>query len=80
MKTLKIIRLLSIIMLLLNIDVNAQISASDIDKMVYEEMVRQEIPGLAIGIYKKGVINFTKGYGHIDLNRTKPINTYTAFR
>ncbi len=55
------------------------ISKTDVDKVVYEEMVRQELPGLAIGVYQVGKINYTKGYGYQDLNRTKPVNDRTIF-
>jgi len=68
------------LLILISVNVNAQISSAVIDNIVFDEMVRQELPGLAIGVYKKGTINFLKGYGHIDLNRTKAITTSTSFR
>jgi len=80
MKKLKLVGLISIVMIFLIAKGNAQISASKIDKMVYEEMVRQEIPGLAVGVYQAGRINYTKGYGHKDINRTKPITNTTPMR
>jgi CubicO group peptidase (beta-lactamase class C family) len=66
--------------LLISIQQHAQITISDVDNIVFDEMVRQELPGLAIGVYKKGAIDFLKGYGHIDINRTKAITTSTPFR
>ena len=56
------------------------ISTADIDKIVYEEMIRQELPGLAVGVYQVGRINYTKGYGYQDLNRTKQITNTTPMR
>ncbi len=69
-----------LIFYLLAIQANAQINSADVDKIVEDEMIRQELPGLAIGVYKKGSISFQKGYGYIDINRTKAITTSTPFR
>jgi len=69
------------ILIMLNImSITAQIKATDVDKIVAHEMIRQNLPGLAIGVYQKGKINYTKGYGFIDVNNKKPINTNTPFR
>ncbi|WP_400075259.1 serine hydrolase [Winogradskyella sp. R77965] len=57
----------------------SRITPADIDQFVLDEMVRQELPGLAIGVYVKGEINYTKGYGHIDLDRTIPMTKSTVF-
>lgn len=51
-----------------------------IDDIVIQEMIRQQLPGLAIGVYQKGVIDYTKGYGHIDIDRTVPITSKTPMR
>ncbi len=62
------------------ISINAQIKFTDVDKIIADEMIRQNLPGLAIGVYQKGKINYAKGYGFIDINNRKPINTNTPFR
>ncbi len=62
------------------ISVNAQIRPADVDKIIADEMIRQNLPGLAIGVYKKGAMNYTKGYGFIDVNNRTRINTNTPFR
>ncbi len=59
---------------------NAQIRPADVDKIVKEEMVRQNLPGLAVGVYRRGVINYVKGYGYQDLDNRKTITTSTIFR
>ena len=57
-----------------------QVTVTDVDNIVLDEMVRQEIPGIAIGVYKQGAVNIVKAYGHTDLNRTRAITTSTLIR
>ena len=61
-----------VILLLVAIKISAQITERDIDSIVELEMIRQNLPGLAIGVYKKGDIYYRKGYGHKDLDGTIP--------
>ncbi len=56
----------------------AQVNSSNIDKIITKEMIRQEIPGIAIGVYKKGVIQYTKGYGYLDKNRRTRLTDRTV--
>ena len=58
---------------------NAQ-TASKIDATVLDEMDRQGIVGMAVGIIRDGKIYFARGYGHEDLAVTKPVTTSTVFR
>ncbi len=51
-----------------------------IDNIIVKEMIRQNLPGLAIGVYKKGLIDYTKGYGFIDLDHKIPITENTIMR
>ena len=76
----KIKNLIIVFLLLFVVGINAQIRPVDVDKIVEAEMIRQNLPGLAIGVYKKGEINYLKGYGFIDVNSKKPITTNTVFR
>ncbi len=55
-------------------------TAAQIDAAVLDEMDRQNIVGMAVGIVKNGGIYYTKGYGHADRARKKPITTDTIFR
>lgn len=71
---------ISILFLFYILSSNAQISQAEVDKIVKAEMIRQNLPGLAIGVYQKGKIDYTQGYGHLDINRTKPITKKTVFR
>ena len=51
-----------------------------IDDIVYKEMIRQNLPGIAVGVYKKGSIEYTKGYGFFDIDRKIPITENTILR
>ena len=55
-------------------------TASQIDAVVLDEMNRQGIVGMAIGIIRDGEIYFISGYGHEDLAASKPVTTSTVFR
>lgn len=55
-------------------------TALQIDTVVLDEMARQNIVGMAVGIVKNGNIYYAKGYGHADLARKMPITTNTIFR
>lgn len=68
----------TLIITLLSLTIFAQINAKEIDKIVEDEMIRQELPGIVVGVYKKGVINYTKGYGFLDMNRKVPITDNTV--
>ena len=58
---------------------NAQ-TASQIDAVVLDEMNRQAIVGMAIGIIRDGKIYFASGYGYEDLALNKPVTTNSVFR
>ncbi|AUC80913.1 serine hydrolase [Lacinutrix sp. Bg11-31] len=75
MKTLKT----TIIVCFFAIMANAQITTKDIDNIVEEEMILQNLPGLAIGVFREGVINYTKGYGFKDVDSKIPISDTTVF-
>ncbi len=53
---------------------------SSIDAIVEDEIIKQEIIGIAVGVVKNGQIIHTKGYGHHDLDRTRRITSNTVFR
>jgi len=55
-------------------------TASQIDAVVLDEMARQNIVGMAVGIVKDGNIYYARGYGHADLARNVPVTTNTVFR
>ena len=52
----------------------------NVDKIVEEEMVKQQISGCAVGVVQNGKIVHVKGYGHHDRLRTKPVTANTVFR
>lgn len=51
-----------------------------VDKVVDDQMAKQEIYGCVVGIVQNGNIVHVKGYGHHDRMRTKTVNTNTIFR
>src|SRR5262249_53230351 len=51
-----------------------------IDALVSSEMARQHIPGLAIGIYKRGHILLAKGYGLANIELSAPVRPETVFQ
>ena len=50
-----------------------------VDEMIEEEMLLQEIMGISIGIVEDGKIVYTNGYGHEDIDRTKPVTHKTVY-
>lgn len=55
-------------------------TALQIDDVVIDEMDRQGIVGMAVGIVQNGRISHARGYGHSDLARHHPVTTNTIFR
>ena len=51
-----------------------------IDAFVSSEMARQRIPGLAIGIYHRGRILLSKGYGLANVELSAPVRPETVFQ
>jgi len=52
-----------------------------LDKLFTEEMEKEHIPGAVFVFVKDGAVFFSKGYGFVDLERTKPVSRErTIFR
>ena len=51
-----------------------------IDSFVANEMARQRIPGLAVGIYSRGRILLAKGYGEANVELGVPVKAETIFQ
>ena len=51
-----------------------------IDAVVADEMARQDITGVVVGVVQNGHIVHTKAYGYKDLLRTQPVTTATVMR
>lgn len=51
-----------------------------IDSFIVSEMARQKIPGLAVGIYSRGQILLTKGYGLANVELNVPVKPETIFQ
>ncbi|MGC2697382.1 MAG: TIGR03435 family protein [Candidatus Angelobacter sp.] len=54
--------------------------ASSIDRFVTEEIGRQHIPGVAVGIYRRGEILLAKGYGLANVELNVPVKPQTIFQ
>lgn len=51
-----------------------------IDRAVREEMERQRIVGVAVGVIRRGQVVYLRGYGHEDLEHEIPVTRDTLFR
>ncbi|HKE22708.1 MAG TPA: TIGR03435 family protein [Bryobacteraceae bacterium] len=51
-----------------------------VDKYVADEMGREHIPGLAVGIYHRGQILLAKGYGLANVELNVPVKAETIFQ
>jgi Beta-lactamase len=51
-----------------------------IDSFVANEMTRQRIPGLAVGIYSRGRLLLAKGYGQANVELGVPVKAETIFQ
>jgi len=51
-----------------------------IDRYVKEEMAREHIPGLSVGIYSRGQILLAKGYGLANVELNVPVKPETIFQ
>jgi serine beta-lactamase-like protein LACTB len=59
--------------------VRAQISYAD--SLISAIMQRQDVPGMAVAVWKKGEIAWAKGYGYADLEQEVKVDPYiTRFR
>ena len=59
--------------------VNVTLSSSQIDQVVLEEMARQNVTGMVVGVVQNGEIEHLAAYGHDDLERTQPLNVEDKF-
>jgi CubicO group peptidase (beta-lactamase class C family) len=51
-----------------------------IDSFIATEMARQKIPGLAVGVYRRGQILLAKGYGQATVELGVPVKPETIFQ
>ncbi|WP_395337362.1 serine hydrolase domain-containing protein [Novosphingobium sp. BL-8H] len=57
----------------------AAMAAASFDTFVTDQMQAATIPGLAVGIARKGVVTFAKGYGLADIATRRPVGADTMF-
>jgi CubicO group peptidase (beta-lactamase class C family) len=55
-------------------------TVADIDRFVAQEMARQHIPGVAVGVYTNGRIALAKGYGLSNVELNVPVTAATIFQ
>ena len=67
-------------LLLITVTVAEAQTAAQVDAVVLDEMNRQGIVGMAVGIIRDGKIFYARGYGYEDLAAGKPVTTSTVFR
>lgn len=51
-----------------------------LDEVVYEEMIEQNLPGMAVGVVRNGQVFHEKGYGYVDRDSEETVDTSTMFR
>ena len=51
-----------------------------IDQIIYDEMIKQNLPGVAVGIIRHGRIIYHQGYGYTDIEKKTPVSQNTIFR
>ena len=51
-----------------------------VDRFVAQEMARQHVPGVAVGIYQNGKIVLVKGYGLSNVELNVPVKPATIFQ
>ena len=57
------------------------IDASDaLDQAIEQELKRQGVVGVAVGVIRHGKVVYLKGYGHADREKNLPVTTQTLFR
>lgn len=52
----------------------------EVDRIIQDEIIKQNVVGAAVGIVKNGRIVHLNGYGHTSLDRTEEITVNTIFR
>ncbi|MEP6621638.1 MAG: TIGR03435 family protein [bacterium] len=52
----------------------------DIDRYVADQMKKDRVPGVAVGVYRRGDILLAKGYGLANLELNVPVNPATIFQ
>ena len=51
-----------------------------VDEAVRTEMLRQKVPGVALGIVRKGKVIAAKGYGNANVELSVPVTAETIFQ
>lgn len=57
-----------------------QVNNPAIDAIIHDEMIKQNITGMAVGVISKGEFVHLSGYGHQDLGRSKDLTHKTVMR
>ena len=53
---------------------------AQIDAVIFDEMARQDIVGMAVGIVRDARVHYARGYGYTDLDARNPVTPNTVFR
>lgn len=62
------------------VTVHAQTSDPDVDRIVRAEMVRQQVPGVAVAVIRGGTVVSAAGYGLANVEHDVPVTTATIFQ
>jgi CubicO group peptidase (beta-lactamase class C family) len=53
---------------------------ADVDAFVLAEMRREQVPGVALGVFREGRIVLAKGYGYANIEHRVPVTRETIFQ
>lgn len=57
----------------------ARAADDDMDELVRQQMAAARIPGLALGVAREGVVQFTRSYGLAEVEHKRPVTPATMF-
>ena len=58
----------------------AQVDHAAVDRYIENELQSQHIPGLELGVYRDGKIEYARGYGLANVELNVPVNPQTIFQ
>ncbi|MDN3491414.1 serine hydrolase [Winogradskyella bathintestinalis] len=70
-------RLITILLLVIALSLNAQIKEQQLDNLIKETLTTFQVPGISVGIYKDGKVVYSKGHGVRSLTNKKDMNDET---
>ena len=73
----KLLKLSALLVITINLSLNAQLKNSELDQLISETLTTFEVPGISVGIIKDGEIVYAKGHGVRSLTNKKNMDDNT---